>query len=90
MAPESPLSQGVPANTLLIRHLKSRCKAAYFRSICEETTREDMIWTIYEMVRRTPKRKAVRSNRAWDARRLSRKILNLPRFLYQKHGDPCT
>ena len=23
-------------------------------TICEETTQEDMIWTIYEMVRRTP------------------------------------
>jgi len=32
----------------------------------------------------------VGSNRAGDARRLSRKILNLPRFLYQKHGTPCT
>ena len=32
--PGSPLSQRVPANTLLIRHLKSRCKAAYFRGIC--------------------------------------------------------
>ena len=34
MASGSPLSQGIPANILLIRHLKSRCKAAYFRGIC--------------------------------------------------------
>lgn len=55
MAPGSPLSQGIPANILLIRHLKSRCKVAYSgggfvqidlppgSTICEETTREDMI-----------------------------------------------
>ena len=54
MAPGSPLSQGVPANTLLIRHLKSRCKADISgefvqidlppgSTICGETTREDMI-----------------------------------------------
>lgn len=55
MAPGSPLSQGVPANTLLIRHLKSRCKAEHISgefvqidlppssTICEETTREDIV-----------------------------------------------
>ena len=31
---EALCHKGVLANTLLIRHLKSRCKAAYFRGIC--------------------------------------------------------
>ena len=35
-------------------------------TICKETTWEDMIFTIYEMVRRTPKAGVVRSNRVRD------------------------
>ena len=55
----------LPTNTLLIQHLKSRCRAAHRGelaqivlspggTICEEKTREDMIGTICEMARRTP------------------------------------
>ena len=37
-------------------------------TICEETTREDMIGTIYGMVQPTPKRNVVRSSRAGGAK----------------------
>ena len=39
-----------------------------------------MIWTIYEMLRRTPKRKAARSNRAGRAKKPSHSFICVMAF----------